>query len=254
MYFNNIKDLKKFLDEKLENLNSHEFITNDPICVPHSFSKKEDIELSAFLTSSLAWGNRKIIINKSLHLMKLMDNQPYDFIINASNKEIKSLKKFVHRTFNGNTTIDFIFSLKNILNNFHNLENVFTTLYEKYNDLKVVLIEFRYLFTKTFKDKNSFRHISSPENNSASKRLNLFLKWMIRKDEKNIDFGLWKTIPMSKLYIPLDIHTGNTARKLGILKRKQNDWKAVEELTSFLKKLDENDPIKYDFALFLMDF
>lgn len=254
MLFNKIIDIKNFLDEKLDNLNPQEFIINDPICVPHNFSKKEDIELSAFLTSSLAWGNRKIIINKSFYLMKLMDDQPYNFIINASNKEINTLKKFVHRTFNGTAAIDFIFSLKNILIKFHTLENVFTILFKKYQDLKFVLIEFRHMFTKTFKNKNSFRHISSPESNSASKRLNLFLKWMIRKDEKNIDFGLWKTIPMSKLYIPLDIHTGNTARELGILKRKQNDWKAVEELTCFLKKLDDNDPIKYDYALFLMDF
>jgi len=253
MNFSNIEDLKKLLDSNIDKIIPQKFINNDPIIVPHNFSNKEDIEISAFLTSVLAWGNRKIIINKAFYLMNLMYNKPYDFIKNASNKEILTLKKFVHRTFNGNTTIDFVFALKNIILEYNNLENLFTQLYLNYGDIKYVLIKFKHLFSKTFADLKSYRHITTPENKSSAKRLNLFLRWMIRKDNKKIDFGLWKNIPPSSLYIPLDIHTGNTARKLGILHRKQNDWKAVEELTNFLKQLDREDPIKYDFALFIMD-
>jgi len=253
MNIKNLKEIKEIFDQKIEKLNPVEFISNDPISIPHSFSNKEDIEISAFFASMLAWGNRKIIIKKTIDLINRMDNNPYNFIIYASQKELQNLKSFAHRTFNGNNIIDFINSLKIILLKYKNLENLFTKLYLEFNDLKFVLIEFKKIFSKYFKDKKSLRHISSPENKSSSKRLNLFLKWMIRKDNKNIDFGLWKNIPMSKLYIPLDIHTGNTARKLGILTRKQNDWIAVEELTVFLRKLDQNDPIKYDYALFLMD-
>jgi len=232
--------------------NNNEFINSDPIQIPHLFKKKEDIEISGFLTATIAWGNRKMIINNAKKLMQIMDYEPFKFITNASNTEINKASSFVHRTFNGDDSIEFIKSLRNIYLFNNGLEAVFTKGFIKDNTIKSSLIYFRKIFISYIKLKRSFKHISDVEKGSAAKRLNMFLRWMVRKDLNGVDFGLWENIPMSELKLPLDVHSANMSRKLGLLKRKQNDWKAVCEVTDILKEIDNNDPIKFDFALFGM--
>jgi len=258
--------LKNFLDQKLQQYNRQEFILSDPIQIPHLFSKKEDIEIAAFLTSIIAWGNRKMIINNALRLIKLLDNSPYNFIINkvpdykkintenltelSQSIEWQAINSFVHRTFNGYDCMFFLLSLKRIYSVFGGLENVFNQGFGIDNTIFSSLKFFRQEFLYLPHNKRVERHLSDVEKNSAAKRLNMFLRWMVRNDENGVDFRLWRTIPTSALMLPLDVHAGNVSRQLGILTRKQNDWKAVEEVTENLKKLCPEDPIKYDFALF----
>ena len=243
--------LKELLDIKSEEYNNIAFIENDPIQIPHKFKKKEDIEISGFLTATIAWGNRKSIINSSKRMMELLENDPHEFIINHSDKDLKSLTEFVHRTFNGYDFIQFIKSLKNIYCNYGGLEMVFfknmkdNSLHNSIHQLKNIFFEIEHL-------KRTRKHVSDPFKGSAAKRINMFLRWMVRKDDKGVDFGIWNSIDQKNLSCPLDIHSGNIARKLGILKRKQNDHKAVLELDNSLRKYDESDPVKYDFALFGM--
>ena len=244
-----ITDLKNFLDEKVEKFNRPEFIETDPIQVPHGFSKKENIEISAFLTATIAWGNRRSIINNAYRLMIMMENQPHDFILNASTSEKKQLTRFVHRTFNGSDCIYFVDSLQNIYKKDSGLQAVFETGYKLENSVKSALMHFHHIFFE-IPGERSRKHVSNVRTGASAKRLNMFLRWMIRKDDKDVDFGIWQGIPVSKLMLPLDVHTGNVARKLGLLQRKSNDWKAVEEVTGTLRKLDPKDPVKYDFALF----
>ena len=244
-------NLKEFLDIKSEEYNNTSFIENDPIQIPHKFKTKEDIEISGFLTATIAWGNRKSIINSSKRMMELLENDPHEFIINHSDKDLKSLTKFVHRTFNGYDFIQFVKSLKNIYCNYGGLEMVFfnnmkdNSLHNSIHQLKNIFFEIEHL-------KRTKKHVSDPFKGSAAKRINMFLRWMVRKDDKGVDFGIWNSINQKNLSCPLDIHSGNIARKLGILKRKQNDHKAVLELDNSLRKYDESDPVKYDFALFGM--
>ena len=245
----NSLELKDFLDEKTAKYNHPNFIETDPIQVPHQFSQKENIEISAFLTATIAWGNRRSIINNALKLMQSMDDQPYDFIMNASSLEKKRLQNFVHRTFNGSDCLFFMESLKNIYNNHGGLQNVFEEKFQIENTLKFTLIHFYKLFFEPGGERTR-KHISNVAKGATGKRLNMFLRWMIRRDNAGVDFGIWKGIPASALMLPLDVHTGNVARKLGLLQRKQNDWKAVEEVTTNLCLFDSSDPIKYDFALF----
>lgn len=245
----NLDELKNFLDEKVEKFNQPDFIITDPIQVPKLFSEKENIEIAAFLTATISWGNRQAIINNALRLMNLMDNQPHEFVLNASRSELNNLAKFVHRTFNGNDCIYFIQSLRNIYTNHGGLQAVFEKGYQNELSVKSTLIHFH----KQFFDlpgERTRKHVSNVEKGASAKRLNMFLRWMVRKDKGNVDFGIWNGIPASELLLPLDVHTGNVARKLGLLKRKSNDWKAVEEVTASLQKLDPADPVKYDFALF----
>jgi uncharacterized protein (TIGR02757 family) len=239
--------LKQFLDEKYLQYNTLSFIETDPVQVPHSFTITEDIEISAFLTCIIAWGKRSIIINNAKRLMKLMDNCPYDFIMNAGNDDLRHLNSFKHRTFNSEDLVFFIRSLKNIYLNHGGLSNVFTT---NSIDIKTAIIEFRKLFFSFDYPIHSQKHIPNVVKNSAAKRLNLFLMWMVRRDKVGVHFGLWKKIKPAVLKLPLDVHTTNVGRKLGLLTRKQNDWLAVEEITSILCKFDPIDPVKYDFALF----
>ena len=242
-------NLKEFLDIKSEEYNNTSFIENDPIQIPHKFKKKEDIEISGFLTASIAWGNRKSIINSSKRMMELMDNDPHQFIINHTDNDLKSLLGFVHRTFNGYDFIQFVKSLKNIYCNHGGLEMVFfnnmkdNSLHNSIHQLKNIFFEKEHL-------KRTRKHVSDPCKGSAAKRINMFLRWMVRKDDKGVDFGIWNSINQKYLSCPLDVHSGNIARKLGILKRKQNDHQAVLELDNSLRKFDESDPVKYDFALF----
>lgn len=244
-------ELKDFLDEKVERFNQPAFIETDPIQVPRKFTIKEDIEISGFLTATIAWGNRTAIIKNAEMLMSIMENQPSDFVLNASNSEIQQLKKFVHRTFNGNDCIYFIQSLKNIYKNHDGLQSVFETGFQSASR-QTVKSALENLFETFFElsGERTRKHISNVQKGSSGKRLNMFLRWMVRNDKSGVDFGIWEGIPASELMLPLDVHTGNVGRKLGILQRKSNDWKAVEEITKTLRKFDPADPIKYDFALF----
>lgn len=245
----NISKIKDFLEEKYYEYSTKKFIENDPIQIPYIFSKKEDIEISAFLTSTIAWGKREIIIRNAKKMMNVLDFSPYNFVLNCTEKDLNKVKNFVHRTFNDYDFSFFIESLKNIYKNFGGLENIF--LKNKGNkDLKESIIKLNEIFFSLSHEKRVERHLSNPQKGSASKKINMFLRWMVRKDD--VDFGLWKDIPTSILSIPLDIHVGNVSRKLGFLTRKQNDWKSVEEINKNLRLLDPYDPVKYDFSLFCL--
>ncbi len=240
------KDLKSFLDEKVELYNTTDFIKDDPILIPHQFTLKEDIEIIAFLVATIAWGKRQMIIKNGQQLVEIMGHQPYDFILNASTNDLKDLK-FVHRTFNTIDLTFFIQSLQNIYNSGSSLEKEFAKSPET---MAYKIAEFRNSFLATPHEKRSEKHLSNPLKNSSAKRLNMYLRWMVRQDKKGVDFGIWKRIKPSELYCPLDVHTGNIARKLGFITRKANDWKALEELMVHLREMDATDPVKYDFALF----
>lgn len=242
-------DLKEFLDEKTIQYNQPAFIETDPIQVPKRFLQKEHIEIAAFLTATISWGSRPMIIKNALKLMSLMDFQPYDFVLHATDSDLNMLKNFVHRTFQGEDCIHFIRSLKNIYENHGGLEMVFQHGFQQKSSVKSALTYFYRIFFETGGERTR-KHLSNVANGASAKRLNMFLRWMIRKDNRGVDFGAWKGIPASELMLPLDVHTGNTARKLGLLVRKSNDWKAVEEVTSALRAFDSKDPVKYDFALF----
>ena len=242
--------LKDFLDEKFLFYNNPEFIPPDPICIPHSFTVKEDIEIAGFLAATLAWGQRITIINKGRELMNQMGNTPFDFVKNASEKEMAVLSTFVHRTFQGDDTIYFMNALKMIYNQYGGLEEVFTSGYTLNQSIKESISHFRKIFFSLDHLPRTRKHLPDPMAGSAAKRINMYLRWMVRKDEKGVDFGLWNRIKMSDLLCPLDLHSGKVARQLGLLKRKQDDWLAVEELTANLRNFDAADPVKYDFALF----
>ena len=242
-------ELKEFLDSKYLQYNNLNFIESDPISIPHKFSIKEDIEISGFLAATIAWGNRKSIIKNANKMMDYLGNSPYDFVLNHSNEDLDPLNNFVHRTFNGLDFISFIKSLKNIYNNHDGLEAMFSNP-NKTESLQTNISEFKSVFFEIEHLSRTEKHVSDPLRGSAAKRINMFLRWMIRKDNAGVDFGIWKNISPSLLSCPLDVHSGNVARKLGLLTRKQNDAKAVFELDTSLRKLDVHDPVKYDFALF----
>ncbi|MBA2611444.1 MAG: TIGR02757 family protein [Bacteroidetes bacterium] len=244
----NIKDL---LDERYLKYNHRSFIENDPISIPHQFTKKEDIEIAAFLAATIAWGNRKSIITNANKLMTWMDNSPHAFILDHSKKELKRFEKFVHRTFNGKDCIFFLQSLQNIYKQHKGLEGAFKNeINTADKNLMHNIVSFRNVFLDTNHLSRSEKHISDPAKKSSAKRLCMFLRWMVRDDKKGVDFGIWKSISPKDLCLPLDVHTGNVSRTLGLLKRTQNDWQAVEEITSVLKSFDPKDPVKYDFSLF----
>nr|WP_228463138.1 TIGR02757 family protein [Flavobacterium psychrophilum] len=229
--------------------NNLNFIESDPIQIPHLFSLKEDIEIAGFLSATIAWGNRKMIINNSHKMMQLMGNSPYDFVLSHNENQLESLNKFVHRTFNGQDFVQFIKSLQHIYTNHNGLEAVFAKNATK-DSMQKSISEFKKIFFENNHLPRTQKHISDPISGSAAKRINMFLRWMVRQDAQGVDFGLWKTISPSALSCPLDVHSGNVARKLQLLLRKQNDAKAVYELDTNLRLLDPNDPVKYDFALF----
>ena len=242
-------ELKEFLDAKVEEYNHPSFLEDDPLQIPHRFTQKEDIEISAFLTATIAWGNRKSIINNATRLMELMGHTPHDFIMNHSEKDLEHLSPFVHRTFNSVDLGYFVTSLRNIYSNHGGLETVFTRHQTK-NSMQPAISKFKEVFFELPHEHRTQKHVSDPNKGSAAKRINMFLRWMVRDNSTGVDFGLWKDIEPAKLSCPLDVHSGNVARKLKLLKRKQNDAKALLELDKNLRKLDSNDPIKYDFALF----
>ncbi|MBD0333817.1 MAG: TIGR02757 family protein [Chitinophagaceae bacterium] len=250
------KKLKKFLDEKVEEYNQPSFIESDPIAVPHLFSKKEDIEISGFFAAVFAWGNRTIIINKSKQLMQLMGNTPHEFITNHTERELKKLLEFKHRTFNTTDLLYFILFLKHHYSNYKSLESAFLKNASIATPVGGGLVGAAlsgfhdYFFSLQDAPVRTRKHIATPVRNSTCKRLNMYLRWMVRNDSKGVDFGIWKKIKPGELICPIDVHVARVARKLNLLQRNQTDWQAALELTNNLKKFDRNDPVKYDFALF----
>ncbi len=245
----NFDELQLFLDEKVVQYNNPNFIESDPIQIPHRYSLKQDIEIAAFLTATISWGNRTMIIKNAIRLMELMGNSPFDFVMNHSEKNLVQLEGFVHRTFNDIDVTLFVKSLQNIYLKHSGLENVFTKNKTE-TSIQPSISEFKKVFFEIEHSPRTQKHVSDPSNNSAAKRINMFLRWMCRENTTGVDFGLWKEIPTSILSCPLDVHSGNVARKLAILTRKQNDAKALLELDTQLRRFDAADPVKYDFALF----
>ena len=240
------------LEAKYQMYNTKRFIVTDPVSIPHRYERKEDIEISGLLTALISWGNRKSILKSADRLMSYLENEPFNFITTASVKEFRRFDHFVYRTFNGDDLLFMIYALRNIYLEEGGLEPVVLSSFNRDGTIKSAITGLRDALLKTDHLKRSEKHLANPEKGSAAKRINMFLRWMVREDNSNVDFGIWKQIPTSALMCPLDIHSGNVARKLGLLSRKQNDWKAVEEITDNLRKFDKNDPVKYDFALFGM--
>ena len=246
----NSQELQDFLNEKVDIYNTPDFITDDPLQIPHRFSLKQDIEISGFLAATIAWGNRKSIIKSADKILDIMANSPYDFILNFKDSDVNSIReKAVHRTFNGEDLWYFFSSLKSIYTKYDSLEPLFV-LKEGEENMYHAFHRFREGFLELNPLHRSSKHISSTYKNASAKRLMMYLRWMARKDNRGVDFGLWQQINPKFLSIPLDVHTGTISRKLELIKRKQNDWKTVEELDTVIRTFDPNDPAKYDFALF----
>lgn len=242
--------MKLYLDELVLKFNCPAFIQSDPISIPHHYSDPHDIEIAAFLVSAIAWGRRDLILRSGNRLMTLMGNEPYKFILDASEKELDSLNTFVHRTFNGTDAIAFVRALRNIYHEHGSMERLISEGLEHEGNIYGAITNLRRHFFKAPHPARTERHLSDVSKGSAGKKLNMFLRWMVRNDNMGVDFGIWNSISPAALYIPLDLHAGNTARSLGLLERNQNDWKAAEELTMVLREFDPEDPVKYDFALF----
>ncbi len=247
-------ELKNFLDKKVLEFNNSSFIKDDPVCIPHLFSKKHDIEIAGFFAAIFAWGTRKTIINKCKLLMQLMDNAPYNFCMNHSDEDLKRLQRFSHRTFNSTDLLYFISFFKFHYSKHASLESAFfnnETIKQFDNIIEVSLNSFyEYFFSMENVSARTRKHIASPAKNSGCKRLNMYLRWMVRNDNEGVDFGLWKKISPSQLICPVDVHVARVAKRFNLLKRKIVDWQAAVELTDELRKFDKNDPVKYDFALF----
>ncbi|MCT4580758.1 MAG: TIGR02757 family protein [Flavobacteriales bacterium] len=247
-------ELKTFLDNKVEQYNNLSFIENDPISIPHLFSDPKDIEISGFITATIAWGKREMIIRNGKRIVEAMDFQPYNFVLNYNETtDFKYLEAIKHRTFNSADLNYFIKALQYCYQKHGGLEHLFSNaISPNSTSIKEAIINFRSSFFEIAQENNqrTFKHVSNPAKGSAAKRINMFLRWMVRNDNKGVDFGIWKSISPSILSCPLDVHSGNVARSLNILSRQQNDWKALEELDQNLRQLDQYDPVKYDFALF----
>jgi uncharacterized protein (TIGR02757 family) len=246
-----MKKLADFLNSKVEQYNQPFFIKDDPICIPHAFSKQPDIEIAAFFAAIFAWGNRTTIINKATELMKWMDNSPYDFCLYASPTQLKKLTNFKHRTFKADDLFYFIEFFRHHYAENQSLETAFSKWMVK-NDLNTenALIGFKKYFFAADHLNRTEKHISSPSHHSSCKRLNMFLRWMVRHDKKGVDFGIWKKINPAQLICPIDVHVARVAKQFNLLQRNAVDWQAALELTEYLKQLDKDDPVKYDFALF----
>lgn len=241
--------LKDFLDEKVIQFNNPKFIDSDPIQIPHRYTLKEDIEIAGFLTASIAWGNRKMIIKNAERMMELMGNSPFDFVMTHKDAHLTNFDGFVHRTFNALDFQYFIKALHHIYTNHKGLEHIFRT-HSTDNSIQPAIHQLKKIFFEIPHPARTTKHIADPFKGSAAKKINMWLRWLIRNDNTGVDFGIWKNISPSILSCPLDVHSGNVARKLGLLHRKQNDAKALAQLDISLRLLDKNDPVKYDFALF----
>ncbi len=243
-------EIYEILEDLHDHYNCKSFIDTDPIQVPHRFSKSGDIEIAGFLTASLAWGQRPVIIKNSLSLVDAMPDGPHEFLLSAKDYQLDTFADFKHRTFNGTDCSFFLRSLQNIYRNHSGLKGVFYDGYKMYGNIPDTIRHFRNVFFSIPFPGRTLKHVADIDAKSAAKRINMFLRWMVRKDDRGVDFGLWDEIPMSALYIPLDLHSGKAARELGLLKRKQSDWKSVSYLTHRLREFDRDDPVKYDYALF----
>ncbi|MBL0882322.1 MAG: TIGR02757 family protein [Chitinophagaceae bacterium] len=243
------ESLKDFFDSKVQQYNQVSFIKEDPICVPHAFTKKQDIEIAGFFAAVFAWGNRTTIIQKSFELMKHMDDAPHEFCIHYQEKDLKKMIDFKHRTFNATDLLYFVSFLKHHYLQYDSLESAFTLTIEK--EMEARLISFhQYFFSLEDAPARTKKHIATPFKGSSCKRLNMFLRWMVRKDKSGVDFGIWQKIKPSELICPIDLHVARVAKRFQLLDRKQMDWQAAVELTNYLRTLDPKDPVKYDFALF----
>jgi len=242
--------LRQFLDRKVKEYNQPSFIAADPISVPHAYDKKQDIEIAGFFSAVFSWGNRPTIIRKSQELMQLMDRAPHQFILHHTEKEIKKLLAFKHRTFNTTDLLYFIEFFRHHYTLYDSLEDAFLPGGETYDVCSALSAFHHYFFSLETVPPRTRKHIATPERNSSCKRLNMFLRWMVRKDKKGVDFGLWDRIPMSALICPLDLHVARVARRFGLLTRTPTDWRAALELTGRLSLLDPEDPVRYDYALF----
>ena len=242
-------ELQDFLNAKVLQYNHPNFIELDPIQIPHLYEEKEDVEIAGFLAATIAWGNRVSIIKSAHRMMDLMGNSPHDFLLNHKEKHLERFDGFVHRTFSSTDFLYFLHALKDLYINKDGLEGVFTR-HQSATSLQESIHHFKKEFFSLPHPERTLKHLPDPLKGSAAKRINMFLRWMVRDDQSGVDFGLWKHISPSKLSCPLDVHTGTIARKLGLLKRQQNDAKAVQELDLVLRSFDPTDPVKYDFALF----
>jgi len=243
------ESLKDFFDSKVQQYNQVSFIKEDPICVPHTFTKKQDIEIAGFFAAVFAWGNRITIIQKSFELMKLMDDAPHEFCVHHQEKDLKKLIHFKHRTFNATDLFYFISFLKHHYLQYDSLESAFTLTQEKEMEARLTFFH-QYFFSLEDAPTRTKKHIATPYKGSSCKRLNMFLRWMVRKDKSGVDFGIWQKIKPSELICPIDLHVARVAKRFQLLDRKQTDWQAAVELTDYLRTLDPKDPVKYDFALF----
>lgn len=243
-------DLQNLLDDRAIKYNNPDFIPDDPLSVPHLFEGRENIEISGFLAASIAWGQRRTIVRNARELISRMNNDPYSFIMNMEEEDLEVFNGFVHRTFLDVDCKYFMRSLQNIYRNYGGIGEIVQDNYQQTGSVKSALIAFRKVFFELPALARTSKHVADPQMNSSAKRLNMYLRWMVRKDKQGVDFGHWDRIDQADLFIPLDVHTGTVARKLGLLRRKQNDWKSVEELTEKLRLFDSRDPVKYDFALF----
>lgn len=244
-------DLKEFMDGKVEYYNRPEFLRADPIQIPHRFRAKEDIEISGFLTATIAWGNRKTIIRNAARLMEMMDMAPFSFVMDHEASDLNTLRPFVHRTFNGTDLLFFIEGLRHLYTQAGGLEAFFYH-HACPHSLQPAITSLKKEWLQLPHPPRSAKHLPDPSRGSAAKRINMFLRWMVRDAASQVDFGLWKSLSPAQLSCPLDVHTGNVARKLGLISRKQNDARAVAELDAVLRAWDPEDPVKYDFALFGM--
>ncbi len=243
-------ETKELLDSLYDRFNCADFIEVDPISIPHRYTSREDREVAGFFAATIAWGNRKAIVKSANRMMEYMDDVPHDFVMNASQAELLRLEGYVHRTFNGLDFRDFVLCLRGIYNRCGGIGELFEREYLEHGSMAKAISRFRAEFFVEPHQPRCEKHLSSIDKGAACKRTNMFIRWMVRSDSRGVDFGEWTKIPMSEIYMPLDVHSSNVARELGLLNRKQNDWKAVVELTSKLKEFDAQDPVKYDFALF----
>ncbi len=245
-------NLKDFLDVKVAQYNQPGFIELDPISIPHRFSKKEDIEITAFFAATLAWGQRKTIINKCLELFQMMDNAPYEFMMNHQDADLKPLLAFKHRTFNDIDTLYFVAFFSWFYKNHKSLEEAFVVGWHDGQDVMATLLSnfHDFFFQLSDAPQRTRKHVATPQRKAACKRINMFLRWMVRKDNNGVDFGIWNKIKPYQLICPCDLHVDRVGRKLGLITRKQTDWWTAQELTAELRKFDQADPVKYDFALF----
>lgn len=244
-----MSELRELLDQRVDFYNRPSFIDSDPVSIPHRFTRREDIEISGFLAATIAWGNRVAILRSADRMMEIMANSPYDFVINHRDEDLKSIDGCIHRTFFAEDFIYFIEALKYIYLEKGGMEEIFAR-YQTSDSLQPAIHEFRKIFFELPHNGRTERHVSDPFKGSAAKKINMFLRWMVRRDDRGVDFGLWRSVSPAVLSCPLDVHSGNVARKLGLVSRRQSDAKAVAELDASLRALDPADPVKYDFALF----